>query len=151
MNATSAEKETDLRRAADLDLQGVGDWERDEIERIKSEAETRRDARRNKLDQQLAEHRTASEREVEATRTRLADHERELAAFFGQLGEISDPAAFVAAAKRMPRAPELNGPATTVSVPAEGAPDNGAAAEDASTPADDPRLAAMGMRGRHRH
>ena len=123
LNATSAEKETDLRRAADLDLQGVGDWERDEIERIKSEAETRRDARRNKLDQQLAEHRTASEREVEATRTRLADHERELAAFFGQLGEISDPAAFVAAAKRMPRAPELNGPATTASVAAEGAPD----------------------------
>src|SRR4029079_17862105 len=99
-----------LRRAADLDLQGVGDWERDETERIKAEAETRREARRTKLDQQLTEHRAASEREVEATRARLADHERDLAAFFAQLGEISDPAAFVAAAKRMPRPPNLSIP-----------------------------------------
>ncbi|HKO34399.1 MAG TPA: hypothetical protein VJY85_11695, partial [Candidatus Limnocylindria bacterium] len=87
LNTASAEKDTELRRAADLDLQGVGDWERDEIERIKSEAETRRDARRTKLEQQLAEHRAASEREVEASRARLADHERELAAFFAQLAE----------------------------------------------------------------
>ena len=36
LNASSTEKESDLRRAADLDLQGVGDWEHDEIERIKS-------------------------------------------------------------------------------------------------------------------
>ncbi len=108
LNATAAEKEADLRRAADLDLQGVADWEHDEIERIKSEAETRRDARRTKVDQQVSEHRAASERDIEATRARLADHERDLAAFFAQLGEISDPAAFVAAAKRMPRAPELN-------------------------------------------
>ena len=136
LNATSAEKEGELRRAADLDLQGVGDWERDEIERIKSEAESRRDARRSKLDQQLAEHRAASERDVEATRGRLADHERELAAFFAQLGEISDPAAFVAAAKRMPQAPELN----SASVVAAAAPE-----QEAATPAEDPRLAAMAM------
>ena len=66
LNTTSTEKDAELRRAADLDLQGVGDWEHDEIERIKAEAETRRDARRTRLEQQLAEHRTASEREVEA-------------------------------------------------------------------------------------
>jgi len=141
LNTTSAEKDTELRRAADLDLQGVGDWERDEIERIKSEAETRRDARRTKLEQQLAEHRAASEREVEASRARLADHERELAAFFAQLAEITDPAAFVAAAKRMPRAPELNSAAP----PAEAAPPEAAAPEVTSVPGDDPRLAAMGV------
>jgi hypothetical protein len=141
LNTTSAEKDTELRRAADLDLQGVGDWERDEVERIKSEAETRRDARRTKLEQQLAEHRAASEREVEASRARLADHERELAAFFAQLAEITDPAAFVAAAKRMPRAPELNSAAP----PAEAAPPEAAAPEATSVPGDDPRLAAMGV------
>jgi hypothetical protein len=135
LNATSAEKEADLRRAADLDLQGVADWEHDEIERIKSEAETRRDARRTKVDQQVSEHRAASERDIEATRARLADHERDLAAFFVQLGEISDPAAFVAAAKRMPRAPELNSTAPPAEAPA---------AADVPVPADDPRLAAMG-------
>ena len=134
LNATAAEKEADLRRAADLDLQGVADWEHDEIERIKSEAETRRDARRTKVDQQVSEHRAASERDIEATRARLADHERDLAAFFAQLGEISDPAAFVAAAKRMPRAPELN----SATPPAE------APAADVAVPADDPRMAAIG-------
>ncbi|HEY8177462.1 MAG TPA: hypothetical protein VIH19_02595 [Candidatus Limnocylindria bacterium] len=137
LNASSTEKESDLRRAADLDLQGVGDWERDEIERIKSEAETRRDARRTRLDQQLAEHRTASEREVEATRARLSDHERELAAFFAQLGEINDPAAFVAAAKRMPRPPELNSTSAPTDAPAT--------ETETPTPSGDPRLAAMGM------
>jgi hypothetical protein len=139
LNATAAEQEADLRRAADLDLQGVGDWERDEAERIKSEAEARREARRTRLDQQLADHRTASEREVEATRARLSDHERDLAAFFAQLGEISDPAAFVAAAKRMPQAPDLSSPSAT---PTAAAPDSAAKVAPA---ADDPRLAAMGM------
>jgi hypothetical protein len=139
LNTAAGEKEGDLRRAADLDLQGVGDWERDETERIKAEAETRREARRTKLDQQLTEHRAASEREVEATRARLADHERDLAAFFAQLGEISDPAAFVAAAKRMPRPPDLSIPSPAPAA-AEKTTEN-----DASTSADDPRLAALGM------
>jgi hypothetical protein len=134
LNTTAAEKEAELRRAADLDLQGVADWERDEVERIKSEAETRRDARRTKLDQQLTEHRAASEREVDATRARLSDHERDLAAFFAQLAEISDPAAFVAAAKRMPQAPGSTSATTTPETVAEPA-------------ADDPRLAAMAMAG----
>lgn len=132
LNAAATEKEAELRRAADLDLQGVGDWERDETERIRAEAESRRDARRTKLDQQLTEHRAASEREVEATRARLADHERELAAFFAQLAEISDPAAFVAAAKRMPQAP---GPTNATATPAPDKVDEPAA--------DDPRLAAL--------
>ena len=139
LNTASDEKEADLRRAADLDLQGVGDWERDEVERIKSEAETRRDARRTKLEQQLAEHRAASEREVEAARARLSDHERDLASFFTQLAEISDPAAFVAAAKRMPQAPELSSPAPS-------APSTPVAAPEADAATDDPRLAAMGMK-----
>jgi hypothetical protein len=138
LNATASQKEADLRRAADLDLQAVGDWEHDEIERIKAEAETKREARRTKLDQQLAEHRATSEREVEATRARLADHERDLAAFFAQLGEISDPAAFVAAAKRMPQAPGLTSPpAATTSDPTP--------APETPSGTDDLRLAAMGM------
>jgi hypothetical protein len=124
----AGEKESDLRRRAELDLETVADWERTEIERVRSESEQKRGARRAELEQQLNEHRTASERDAEETRSRLADHERDLAAFFAQLGEITDPAAFVAAAKRMPRAPDLTSASGTV------------------TPAaDDPRLAAMAM------
>jgi hypothetical protein len=113
LGAEAAQAETDIRRQADMDLEAVGDWERSEIDRVRTEANGRRDARRTKLEEDLAEHRAASERAADATRSRLAQHENDLAAFFAQLGEITDPAAFVAAAKRMPRAPELESGTTT--------------------------------------
>jgi hypothetical protein len=134
LSIQAAEMESDLRRGAELDLATVADWERTEIERIRTEAEHKREARRTKLEQQLSEHRTSSERDAEATRNRLAEHEEDLAAFFAQLGEITDPAAFVAAAKRMPRAPELTG-LSSAATPAAVATPVG----------EDPRLAAMGM------
>ena len=105
LTATAAEKEADLRRAADLDLQGVGDWERDEVERIKAEAETRRDARRTKPGAAAAEHRAASERDVEARAPGWPTTSATWPPSSPRLAEISDPAAFVAAAKRMPQAP----------------------------------------------
>jgi len=129
LGTQGTEQETELRRQADVDLEGVGDWERTEVERVRAEAEQKRDARRRKLEEQLTERRTATERQIEATRSRMADHERDLAAFFAQLTEITDPAAFVSAAKRMPHAPELDD--TTEAAP--------------SVSADDPRLAALAM------
>src|SRR6266508_391731 len=70
------------------------------------------------LERQLAEHQTSSDRDIEAARSRLADYERDVSAFFDQLSEIRDPAAFVAAAKRMPRAPDLGvAPSQTTSAP----------------------------------
>jgi hypothetical protein len=135
LRTQAAERETDIRRQADTDLEAVGEWERTDIDRVKAEAETKRSDRRTQLEQQLAAHRTASEQAVESARSRLAQHESELAAFFAQLGEITDPAAFVAAAKRMPRAPELE------SAGAE----SPAAEPPASGGAVDPRLAALGV------
>jgi hypothetical protein len=149
LGTEAAQGETDIRRKADTDLEAVGEWERAEIDRVRAEAEGKRAARRTKLDEDLAEHRAASERAVEATRSRLAQHENELAAFFSQLGEITDPAAFVAAAKRMPRAPELEGAAPATAVAATPAkaettvPGLGPTAETAA----DPRLAALGASG----
>lgn len=138
LRQAAAEAAEELRRRAELDLEGIGDWERDELERIRGEAERKRDERRAQLEKQLADHQAAADRNVTATQQRLADHERELDAFFAQLGEIEDPAAFVAAAKRMPRAPELEAPSVAAPPP------------DTSTtspwgPAVDPRLAAMGI------
>jgi hypothetical protein len=129
LGTQGTEQEAELRRRADVDLEGVGEWEHGEIERIRSEAEAKRDARRRDLEQQLAERRTATDRQIEATRSRMAEHERDLAAFFAQLGEITDPAAFVSAAKRMPRAPDLDTVATT----------------PPAVSASDPRLAALAM------
>lgn len=108
LKASASTQADELRRLADQDITAVEEWEKAEQERVRSEAERRREERRAQLGRQLAEHQAASQREIEETRRRLAEHERELAAFFAQLGDISDPAAFVAAAKRIPQAPELS-------------------------------------------
>jgi hypothetical protein len=107
--ASAAERADDLRRQADVDIAGIGDWERSEMERVKNEAQQRTEARRKQLDKQLKDHEAASEQQVATLRGRLAAHEEELAAFFSQLTEIHDPGAFVAAAKRMPRPPQISG------------------------------------------
>jgi hypothetical protein len=126
LRAAAAERVEELRRGSELDIAATGDWEKAEMDRVKAEAERRVAAQRAELERQLADHRASSDREIEATRRRLADYEVELTAFFTQLSEIRDPAAFVAAAKRMPRAPEQlppppappTSPATTPANPA---------------------------------
>lgn len=126
IRASAATQADELRRLADRDIDAVGEWERAEIERIRAEAEHKREARRMQLDQQLAEHEAASQRHMEETRRRLADHERELAEFFARLETITDPAAFVAAAKQMPRAPELSSPAAGAATPVTASPSESA-------------------------
>jgi hypothetical protein len=107
LRAAATERVEELRRGSELDIAATGDWEKAEMDRVKAEAERRVAAQRAELERQLADHRASSDREIEATRRRLADYEVELTAFFTHLSEIRDPAAFVAAAKRMPRGPEL--------------------------------------------
>jgi len=107
LRAAAAERVEELRRGSELDIAATGDWEKAEMDRVKAEAERRVAAQRAELERQLADHRASSDRQIEATRRRLADYEVELTGFFTQLSEIRDPAAFVAAAKRMPHAPEL--------------------------------------------
>ncbi len=111
-----------LRERADTDVNGVSEWARAEAERIKAEAEQRVAARRAELERQLAADGTRTETETTALRSRVAEYERELDAYHAQLNEISDPAAFAAAAKRMPRPPELtvSSAATTAEAPSAG-------------------------------
>jgi hypothetical protein len=136
VRAAAAERAEELRRVSDLDVAATSDWERAEMDRVKTEAERRVAARRAELERQLAEQQTSSDRDIEAARSRLADYERDLSAFFDQLSEIRDPAAFVAAAKRMPRGPDLvAAPSQTASVPAAAPPMPAPAAEsDTETP-----------------
>lgn len=105
----------ELRRKSELDITGIGEWQKAEIERINAEAGRKVEARRQQLEQQLADHEARSAAEVDSVRDRVAAYERELEAFFGQLTEIADPATFVAAARRMPKPPSLEGMATQVS------------------------------------
>ena len=103
----------ELRRKTELDVTGVGDWAKGEIERVNAEAARKVEARRKQLEEQLADHETRSTAEVTSVRERVAAYERELEAFFNQLGGIKDPASFVAAARRMPKPPSLEPSAAT--------------------------------------
>ena len=122
MRVRAAEGAEQLRSRADLDIAGIGEWVRTETERIEAEGRAKTEARRQQLDQQLAEHGQRSERDIEGVRTRVADYERQLSTFFTQLYEIGDPALFGTAAKRMPRPPDLGvteaAPAAAVAPPA---------------------------------
>ena len=119
LESDAERRREELRERAEKDVAEVGEWEKAEAERIKKEAEQRVVARRAQLDQQLATDTTRTEAETKAVRERVAEYERELDAYHSQLIEINDPAAFAAAAKRMPKAPSLDGgPAATTEIPA---------------------------------
>jgi hypothetical protein len=131
LKAEAEERVAELRRRVEADVTAIGEWAKTEAERIRAEAESRVAARRQQLDQQLAADAKRAEREAEEIGGRVSEYERELDAFFAQLSEISDPAAFAAAAKRMPHAPK-------VAIDAPGAP-----AEASETNAG--RMAALGL------
>lgn len=135
LKASAAERADELRRRSELDLGGIGDWERSELERVRAEAEQRRKSRRELLERELADHQSATDRELDAMRARLSDYERQMDEFFAGLADIDDPAEFVSAAKRVPPPPDLSTPAHET--PAAAAPSASAPAEaNGSMPAD---------------
>jgi hypothetical protein len=130
LEADGERRRQELSTSAESDIAAVGEWAKAEAERIKAEAERRVSARRTQLDEQLAADQARGQADAKAVRDRVGDYERELEAYHAQLAEITDPAAFAAAAKRMPRPPVLD------AAPAAGAPaEPRAAARAVSAPA----------------
>jgi hypothetical protein len=136
LEADAETRRTELRARADADVAGIGEWAKAEAERIRKEADGRVVSRREQLEQQLAAETARAESETKALRDRIGEYERELDAYHAQLAEISDPAAFAAAAKRMPRPPELAPRPAATSTAATPPPVPQAPA--ASSPADQP-------------
>lgn len=107
MKTESAERADELRQRSDTDITSFEDWSRAETDRIRAETERKIEQRRQKLVDQLAEHERRSAAEIATWESRLADHETALASFFADLNSIKDPAAFIAAARRMPALPTM--------------------------------------------
>lgn len=122
-----------LRAKAESDVVDIGKWAEAETSRIKHEAEQKVAARRAQLDQELAADRDRTEADTKAVRERVTTYERELEAYHAQLAQINDPAAFAAAAKRLPKPPALDVPATPAATPRP-APAVEAKAPDALAP-----------------
>ena len=109
MRASASARAEELRTRAEQDVTGIGDWSRAEIVRIEAETQRKIEQRRAQLAEQLEEHDRRSADEIAGLEAQVEQYEGELALFFSQLGEISDPDTFIAAARRMPRLPQGNG------------------------------------------
>jgi len=118
LEAEAERRREEIRSHTDADVAAVGEWARAEADRIKAEAEQRVAARRSQLEQQLAAETDRAESEARALRERVAAYEQELDAYHAQLAEITDPAAFAAAAKRMPHPPAFDTRAAPAARPA---------------------------------
>jgi hypothetical protein len=105
LEAEAERRREEIRSRTDADVAAVGEWARAEADRITAEAEQRVAARRAQLEQQLAAETDRAGSEARALRERVSAYEQELDAYHAQLAEITDPAAFAAAAKRMPQPP----------------------------------------------
>jgi hypothetical protein len=142
LEVTRSARETALRERAEAEITGIGSWERAEIERLRAEALRKVQARGGLLDQELAELAGSSTAEHADLAARADAYEREVKAFIEGLEGIHDPAAFAAAARRMPSPwtppgdlPQLAVPATSAAVttgkgqPAESEPSRPAEAQ----------------------
>jgi hypothetical protein len=146
LKARDTARIVELRERAAQEIAGIGDWERVEIERVRGEAVLRVEARRRQLEEQLAEMSATVESEVANLQARVAGYEREIGAFFGQLSEIAEPAAFAAAAKRMPHPASLDepvAPALPAVIPAEKPPTDAESAAIETPGGRDAELAAQ--------
>jgi hypothetical protein len=141
LEADAERRREELRERTEKDVAEVGEWERSELERIKKEAEQRIVARQAKLDEQLAADTSRTEADTRAVRDRVAEYERELEGYHAQLLEIGDPAAFAAAAKRMPKPPSLDGVTAQATTPAASGTESPTAAPTATTAAPDDQAA----------
>jgi hypothetical protein len=108
MRSTAGARAEELRTRAEQDVTGIGDWSRAEIVRIEAETQRKIEQRRAQLAEQLEEHDRRSAEEIAGLEAQVEQYEGELALFFSQLGEINDPDTFIAAARRMPRLPQVN-------------------------------------------
>ena len=118
MRDAAAARTEELRSRAEQDVTGIGDWSRAEIVRIEAETQRKIEHRRAQLAAQLDEHDLRSAAEIAGLEAQVEQYEGELALFFSQLGEITDPDTFISAARRMPRLPQANGVAAPEGAPA---------------------------------
>lgn len=131
VEAAADARRAEIQARAEQDIAAVGDWAQAEAARIKREAEEKVAVRRRQLEEQLAADATRTRDESDSVRRLAAAYEQELESYHAQLIEIEDPAAFAAAAKRMPQTPEFE-PAGASAAPVE--PAQPATPEPVTTP-----------------
>lgn len=140
MRATATARSDELRTRAEQDVAGIGEWSRAEIVRIEAETQRKVEQRQAQLAEQLDEHDRRSSADIAELEAQVEQYEGELALFFSQLGEITDPDTFISAARRMPRLPQPDTEAK------DGAEDETPTVSGDASPADhEERLRSLGI------
>ena len=104
----TASEADQLRRESEEDIEEIDTWAQTATELIAAERIRRTDARRERLEAQLARQDVIAERELMAVEVTIEDHEAALEAFFKRLETETDPAGIVSLATTLPSLPSLS-------------------------------------------
>ncbi|HLE58174.1 MAG TPA: hypothetical protein VJA85_00850 [Candidatus Limnocylindria bacterium] len=103
----SASEGEELQRRTDEEAAAIATWHETELSRLRAEVDQRLAEHEETRLRSEAQQREGTQRRILAIQARLAEYETLLGRFFSELEGIDDPAAFVAAASRLPVAPQL--------------------------------------------
>ena len=96
-----------LKVQAEADIDGIRTWSKAEIAGIRKETQARIAARRVELDRQVEQHAAGAERQIEMVHGSVSAFEREMARFFEELFQETDPGRFSAMAETLPEPPDF--------------------------------------------
>lgn len=104
----AAAEAAELSKHADEDVSVVNAWYKDQVKRIRADADRRIDDRRAGLEQSLTHHGSLIEAEIESVHVAVQGYRGSLGAFFGRLAEERDPSAIARLAGDLPDPPDLD-------------------------------------------
>jgi hypothetical protein len=141
--ARAAAEAAELSKHADEDVSFVNSWYKDQVKRIRTEADRQIDDRRSALEQSLTHHGSLIEAEIESVHAAVQGYRGSLGDFFGRLAEERDPSAIARLAGDLPDPPDLD------DVRAEARSTAMQALEQAAEPAEVPDKSATNGNGRN--
>ena len=106
--ARAAAEAAELSKHADEDVNLVNAWYKDEVKRIRAEADRQIDDRRSGLEQSLAHHGSLIDAEIESVHVAVQGYRSSLGGFFGRMAEEKDPSAIARLAGDLPDPPDLD-------------------------------------------
>ena len=98
---------SELKRLAEDDVAGIRSWAKSEIERIRGEADTQIDGRRDRLEQHLVHHGTIIDGEIDRVSEAVEGYRHELDSFFASLAAEREPSEIARLADTVPGPPDF--------------------------------------------
>jgi hypothetical protein len=108
VRARAAIETEELKRLAEEDVAHIQDWAKNEMDRVRTEADDKIADRRSSLEDYLKQHDAIIDREIQGVDAAVAEYGTTLDRFFAELAEAGDPAAIVARAEALPPPPDLD-------------------------------------------